>query len=140
MSRTGFRSHRRSPLVRCLVGAIAMSMPIASPRAMAVSDDGPTTAVDVQLKRSCQAAGDNSGEIRRAMVEAPPGQRAAMRWLIIRMPEEDLRTFTAERLLENSRLAFEAMEAAPWKDTVPEEVFRDGVLPYAVVNERRDDW
>ena len=53
---------------------------------------------------------------------------------------EDLRTFTAERLLENSRLAFEAMEAAPWKDTVPEEVFRDGVLPYAVVNERRDDW
>ncbi len=140
MSRTGFRPRRRRRLVPSLLGAIVLSQPLVDGGAIADPPGDSTTAVDVQLRRSYGAAGDNQGEIRRAMAEAPPAQRAAMRWLIIRMPERDLRTFTAERLLENSRLAFEARAGAPWRNTVPEEVFREGVLPYAVVNERRDDW
>ena len=43
-------------------------------------------------------------------------------------------------LLSNCDLAYEAWENAPWKEQITEEIFFDCILPYANVNERRDDW
>ena len=95
---------------------------------------------EARLDAALALAGANRAEIARAVAETPESHRADMIWLVGRMPEADLRAFTATQLLENLRLSVEAMEAAPWRDQVPREVFLDAVLPYAVVNERRDDW
>ena len=37
-------------------------------------------------------------------------------------------------------MAYLAREATPWAAKVPKELFFEDVLPYASVNERRDDW
>ena len=100
----------------------------------------PAGDIDLRLDAAIAAAGANTAEIERAIADAPRTQRDAMVWLVARMPERDLRSLSADALLENCRLAFEAMDSAPWKDAVPHEVFLDAVLPYAVINERRDDW
>ena len=101
---------------------------------------GPTSTDDARLDAALAQAGSNRAEIARAVSEAPEAHRADMAWLVGRMPAEDLRTFTADRLLENLRLAVEAWQASPWREDVPREIFLDAILPYAVVNERRDDW
>ena len=108
--------------------------------AHAVQTKPTTGGTDVKLKIALEAAGENRPEIERALREVSRRRGNAMRWLITRMPATDLRTISADHLLENHRLAYEAMETAPWRHVVPEEVFRQGVLPYAVVDERRDDW
>merc|ERR1740130_1712122 len=37
-------------------------------------------------------------------------------------------------------LALKARQQYNWAATVPRAIFRDAVLPYAVVNEARTDW
>ena len=95
---------------------------------------------DDRLATALITAGDNRAEMERAIASAPPEQTEAMQWLIERMPAADLRNLDADFLLENCRLAFEARESSPWARAIPEAVFLDAVLPYAAVNERRDDW
>ena len=56
------------------------------------------------------------------------------------MPDQDLRELPANLLVENIVLADEAFAKAPWRARVPREIFLNDVLPYASVNERRDDW
>lgn len=87
-----------------------------------------------------ERAGENRQQLERAWRESPPEHREAMAFLIANMPDRDATSLTAEYLLENVRLAYEAWEAAPWKDEVPREIFLNYVLPYASINERRDDW
>ena len=47
---------------------------------------------------------------------------------------------SAEFLLENLALALQAREEFPWASEVPEEVFLNDVLPYAVFDETREPW
>ncbi len=117
-------------------------VPVVIAAAMVLLPNVPAIGADAdpRLDAAIVAAGDNAAEIERAIADAPPAHRDAMAWLVARMPARDLRAMAADALLENCRLAYEAMAAAPWKDAVPHEVFLDAVLPYAVVNERRDDW
>ena len=100
----------------------------------------PVIAGDAALESSLEKAGSNRPEIEQAIEGVPDSQRDAMKWLIERMPENDLRTLDADYLIKNCRLAFEARETSPWGKSVPEEIFLDAVLPYSVINERRDDW
>ncbi|MCH2133490.1 MAG: hypothetical protein MK116_07055 [Phycisphaerales bacterium] len=85
-------------------------------------------------------AGANRPELERALSEVPEDHRPGMEWLIAHMPETDRRTLTAAFLLENVALAYDAWAGTPWKDDIADEIFFDAVLPYASVNERRDDW
>ncbi|MEY2785879.1 MAG: hypothetical protein RL277_2091 [Planctomycetota bacterium] len=85
-------------------------------------------------------AGSNRAELEAAVAGLPEEQRPAMRWLIERMPLEDAQSLKAEFLIAHCKGAFEAWHAAPWRETVPEDVFLDAILPYACVNERRDAW
>ena len=87
-----------------------------------------------------EAAGDNRSEIQRALDETPSDQVDGMEWLITHMPDEDLKTLSADFLLINCDLAYEAWRNAPWATQVSEEIFFDTILPYASVNERRDNW
>ena len=100
----------------------------------------PVIAGDEALESSLEKAGSNRPEIEQAIEGVPDSQRDAMKWLIERMPENDLRTLDADYLIENCRLAFEARETSPWGKSLPEAIFLDAVLPYSVINERRDDW
>lgn len=101
---------------------------------------GVEPAVEQDLTAVAERAGENRGEILRALHEAPQGQKEGMRWLVERMPERDLQELDAEFLLTNCAEAYAAWEGSAWRSSVSEEVFLDAVLPYASVNEKREDW
>jgi len=67
------------------------------------------------------------------------GERAA-RFLVEHMPPSDRETLTAAYLTENLDLALQARARFPWGAKVPEEIFLNDVLPYAVFDETRDPW
>jgi len=100
------------------------------------SPDALSKLVDSALKR----AGDNAVQLRRAIDKAPDDQKEGARFLIAYMPKRDLTSLSADFLLKNVACAYRAWKAAPWKDRISKELFLNDVLPYASVNERRDDW
>ena len=74
----------------------------------------PVSAGDDGLESALVMAGSNRPEIQKAIEGVPDSQRDAMKWLVERMPEDDLRTLDAEYLIENCRLAFAARDGSPW--------------------------
>lgn len=92
------------------------------------------------VEKSLVAAGENRGELEKALKDVPAGQAKGMQFLIAYMPAVDARSLKADFLLKNVALAYKARETFPWAKEVPEAVFLNDVLPYAALNERRDDW
>ncbi len=92
------------------------------------------------LEPQLEFAGENRNEIEQALSLVPTEQLSGMEWLIEHMPMEDLKTLSAEFLLTNCDLAYQSINDAPWGSEIPKEVFFDAILPYANVNERREDW
>ena len=92
------------------------------------------------IDRYLSLAGGNGVEIERAIEEVSSDQSKGMLWLIRHMPQDDLKTLSAEFLLENCSLAYESLENTPWQSSIPEEIFFDAILPYANLNEKRDNW
>lgn len=78
--------------------------------------------------------------LRALLRETPRDERAAMAWLIAWMPRGDRDTMSLDLLRENVRYACLAREEFPWAKTLPDSVFLNEVLPYAVVDEVRDAW
>ena len=85
-------------------------------------------------------AGQNREQLQRALTEVPAAQRVGMQFLITHMPDRDLKNLTADFLLENVQLAYQAWEESPWKNELPQEIFLNNVLPYANINEGRERW
>lgn len=56
------------------------------------------------------------------------------------MPEQDKISITEDRLNKEVSLAVAARSQFPWAARVPWELYENNVLPYAVVNEPRDEW
>lgn len=83
------------------------------------------------------ALDDFIGEARTQHGEA--GDRAA-RFLVEHMPEADRESLSSAFLIENLDLAFQARKEFPWAAAVPEDLFLNDVLPYAVFDETRDPW
>ena len=92
------------------------------------------------VQRALSASGTNQSAIVSALVTVPASQREAMAFLVENMPARDLQSLSAAYLLENVALAEEVFARAPWRDRVPREIFLNDILPYASVNESRDDW
>jgi poly(3-hydroxybutyrate) depolymerase len=67
------------------------------------------------------------------------GEKAA-RFLVEHMPEPDKRALSTEFLTETLDLALKARATFPWAKDVPEDLFLNDVLPYAVFDEPRDPW
>jgi len=65
---------------------------------------------------------------------------AAARHLVAYMPVVDEESLTVDFLTENLELALIARATFPWASNVPEELFFNDVLPYAVFDEPRDPW
>lgn len=93
-------------------------------------------AVDSILKQG----GTNQAELTAALEQTPAEQRAGMKFLIENMPPRDLESLSSSFLLENVSLAYEVAGQVPWAKGIPEEIFLNDVLPYASVNEQRDNW
>ena len=92
------------------------------------------------LSDAMQRAGANTDRWSELLAELPFEQREAGEFLLINMPDRDLRSLSNEYLKENLRLAHEAHHRSVWKRRIPREIFLNYVLPYANINERRDDW
>lgn len=85
-------------------------------------------------------AGGNAGELRKAIEQSPLEQREGMAFLIAYMPERDLKELKAEFLLKNAEYAYKVRKEFPWGKTMPDSIFFNDVLPYASLNETRDNW
>jgi len=85
-------------------------------------------------------AGGNRAELEKALSEVPKIHSKAMQFLIAHMPASDAKQVKASLLLNNVAWAYKARESFPWAKEVPEDVFFNDVLPYASLNEPRDDW
>ena len=92
------------------------------------------------IEQALETAGTNRPQIQQALDQVPAAQRKGMIFLVENMPAADLETLKADYLLKNVHQAYRAWEGVAWKKEVPEEVFLNDVLPYSVINERRDDW
>jgi len=116
----------------CWVALICWTAPARGESSAAVWWPAATAA-------ALEAAGDNRGELERALAEVPVEQREAMQFLIDHMPAVDRGALQADFLLSHVAQSFEAMAAAPWASLVPKEIFLNDVLPYASLNEARDN-
>ncbi len=85
-------------------------------------------------------AGANRVQLETALERVPDSERAGLEFLIAHMPDRDARDLSAEFLLENVEYAYRAWRESPWKPRVPESEFLNNILPYACINERRDNW
>ena len=90
------------------------------------------------LESRIQQAGNNRDELQKAIKTVPQEHRQALEFLLVNMPQYDLQNLTAEFLLTNIRLAYQAREAAPWD--ISDQLFFNNVLPYANIDEPRDPW
>ena len=92
------------------------------------------------LATSLSRSAGNRDELERAIEAVPEDHRADLIWMIERMPLSDLQSMTSNQLIRNVSLAREAHEASPWGKRIPLDIYRDAILPYACINEKRDDW
>jgi Transglutaminase-like superfamily len=93
-----------------------------------------------KLDTQFAVAGDTATGWKNLLASAPTELRPSLVFLLENMPEQDLKSLKPEFILKNVRLAHEARKATPWASAVPLELFHEQVLPYASINERRDDW
>ncbi len=64
----------------------------------------------------------------------------AAHFLITNMPSRDFQGLPHDLLEKNIHLACKARKQYPWGKTIPDEIFFNDVLPYAIVDETRENW
>lgn len=78
--------------------------------------------------------------LRQLLRDTPRSEREAMAYLLAWMPAGDRDTMRLDLLRENVSCACQARERYAWTRALPDSVFLNEVLPYAVVDEVRDAW
>lgn len=119
----------RRVLALCAICALSLSTSLHA-------EDDLQPLIDAALGK----AGENRAQIEQAISSVPADQQPGMRFLVAHMPERDLTSLTAEFLTANVQYAYQARAEAPWKDRLPDDIFFNEILPYANINERRDNW
>jgi hypothetical protein len=130
----GFGVHPGSPFLD--VAEASAVRPVSDPDTIRSSGERLEPYLELALSR----AGANRPEIERALLDAPKSQRDGIAFLVRYMPEQDLRSLPAERILEEADLAYRAWNEAPWGPRISRELFLNDVLPYSVVSEVRASW
>ena len=92
------------------------------------------------LDKALEKAGANQTELVKALKTAAPEMKEGVAFLIAYMPERDLTSMTGDDLLSNVQLAYEARNRFAWAKSVPDSIFLNDVLPYASLNETRENW
>jgi hypothetical protein len=96
--------------------------------------------LSADVAQALAAAGTNRPQLVAAMEGVPPSQRDGMRFLISNMPPGDAASLRAGFLVDHVTNAYAVMDEVAWGRSIPDDVFLDSILPYAVVNERRETW
>ena len=92
------------------------------------------------LTEAFSKAGDNAKELRLTFGKIKDEEVSGLAFLISHMPERDLTSLSSNYLAENIRYAYLARATFPWSKEIKEELFFNDVIPYASINERRDQW
>ncbi|QZE13482.1 transglutaminase-like domain-containing protein [Halosquirtibacter laminarini] len=92
------------------------------------------------LDKAISASGNNKTEIQKALKAVPDNQSEAMAYLVSYMPQMDLDNIKADYLLKNVDLAYQSKNKYSWSKEIPDSIFFNDVVPYASINEHRDDW
>lgn len=100
----------------------------------------PQEKIQARIQSQLQAAGSNRKEIEAALEQASPDLKPAVDFLIAYMPSRDIKSLSAEFILQNVELALESRNKVAWGDSIPEAIFLNDVLPYASVSEKREKW
>lgn len=95
-----------------------------------------STEVESALTR----AGTHRSRLEPLLAAATESQREPLAFLVQHMPETDLQSIDPGLLSTNTALALEALSTAPWAGQIPRELFLNDILPYACVNEARENW
>ena len=93
-----------------------------------------------RIDEALTVAGENRGELEKVLAQVSAEHRHSAEFLVANMPPRDLKSLKADFLLEEIRIAHESLDASPWKDQIPQDVFLNNILPYVNINERRDAW
>ena len=70
----------------------------------------------------------------------PEEGEKAFAYLVSGMPDADKKNLSSELLMSNLEYAMKARTEFPWSEGISEEMFFNDVLPYAVIDETREDW
>lgn len=109
----------------------------------AQSDEEAVVAIDyvAALDGVLESCSKERAAELRAMVEAlPEAAQQDAAYLIVNMPEADLAALPVALLKENVEYARKVRETYAWTKALPEDIYRNEVLPYFVVDEVRDSW
>lgn len=132
-------------MLRCLLATlIGCLLPTAARAQEHANLNDAISLVPVQyrhrLVQQLSLAENNSQQWLDAIARAQPAQREGVAFLLVNMPERDLKSLTGDFLLHDVSFAYAARAKFPWAAAVPNEIFLNDVLPYANLNEKRDDW
>jgi len=100
-------------------------------------------ATRAALGEALARAGDRADGWRAVLEDArrdDAARAADLAFLVAYMPTHDLVALDPDWVAADAALAREAWTRAPWHDQVPRAVYRDAILPYANVDEPREDW
>ena len=95
---------------------------------------------DTLARQSFKNAGNNRGEISKALRLVPRKQQEGMEFLIAYMPNADLQSLSAQFLLQHVEYAYKAWEEAAWSSSISKDIFLNNILPYSNVTETRESW
>ena len=109
-------------------------------RGLAQDTVGSNSERPLGLRQALEQAGENRIELEKVLFDVPVAYKDSAEFLIANMPSRDLASLKSDFLLSEIQLAHQALEEAPWKDSIPKEIFLNNILPYVSINERRDAW
>ncbi len=92
------------------------------------------------VEKALVQAGTNRTTWEGALSSVPQAQREGLTFLLENMPQRDLQRLDANLVMENLALAYRAASEAAWAKEIPAEIFLNDVLPYANLNEHRENW
>ena len=101
---------------------------------------GLSDAMTRSVMYACHYAKENRGEMVKALNTCPLDAVADMGFLIANLPLRDLAELKADYLLENVQYARRGFAEAPWKDEISAELYREYILPFANLTEKREAW
>ena len=93
-----------------------------------------------RVASALERAEDNGKELRQAFAKVPTEQLEGLSFLVAHMPDRDLESLKAAYILTNLKWAYKARSEVSWGGEISDALFFNDVLPYASINERRDNW
>lgn len=100
----------------------------------------PELAAETQKAIQSVNTRERQKQLEDAISLVKPEYQEGMAFLIAYMRTADLDTLPVKLLVQNVNLAYKARETFPWTKALSNDVFLNEVLPYASMDETREDW